>query len=132
MALLFRNHRDIRRDFDRLFGLAAEAPRWKPNFDIANTEGAYVLTGDIPGVAQKDLEVRVEDGVLRVRGERGRAASGGQLHRKERYEGAFERRFRLPEDVQEDAIKASYKRGVLTLELPRQEPVDTSRLIPVN
>ena len=134
MTLLRPNAFNPWRDFDRIFAALDQGGGWVPSFDSKVTDAAYVLTGDLPGMEQKELEVRVEDGVLTVRGERKAPEAGDAVrwHRRERPRGKFARAFRLPEDVNEAEVKATYENGVLELTLPRQEPVDTSRLIPVS
>lgn len=122
------------REIDRLVGTFPSDPRWRPAFDISETDDAYLITADLPGVAQKDIEVRIEDGRLTVRGERTGASPDNEVRCQcnERPRGKFARRFRLPDNVKEDEVEASYKHGVLVLTLPKHEPVDTSRLIAVN
>ncbi len=132
MTLLNHNTYNPWRDVDRFFGTFRNEAGWVPAFDVAETDSAYVLRGDIPGVSQKDIEVRVEDGVLTVRGERNQPEAAERLIFSGRPTGKFARRFRLSEQVEANGIKASYVDGVLELTLPKQEPVDTSRLIPVN
>ena len=116
----------------RFFGPTREDNGWVPEFDIRETDDAFVLQGDIPGLTQKDLEVRVEDGVLSVSGERPQPADEMRFSRRERPHGKFRRSFRLGDTVDDENVKASYEGGVLELTLPKREPVDTSRLIPVN
>ena len=121
-------------DIDRLFGALQDDGNWVPAFDITETDTAYTLTGDLPGLDQKDIAIRVEDSTLTVCGERKRTGKGdgAQVRRLERPRGKFARAFRLPEDVNEDEVKATYESGVLMLTLPKQEPVDTARVIAVN
>ncbi|MDE0101577.1 MAG: Hsp20/alpha crystallin family protein [Bryobacterales bacterium] len=132
MTLMLRNALRPWGDLDRLFGPPAQAAGWSPRFDISETEDAYVLHLDIPGVSPKDIEVRFDEGMLSVRGERKHGEADSRLHRRERFFGSFERWFRLPGDVNEEGINASYTDGVLTLTIPKQAPVDNSRLIPVS
>ena len=133
MTLLHRNLFDPWRNFDRMLGAAGNGRSWAPAFDTAVTDAAYTLTGDVPGVSQKDIAIRVADGVLTVRAERAapEESEGVRWQRLERPLGEFVRRFRLPEDVNEAEVKATYENGVLELTLPRQEPVDKARLVPV-
>ena len=122
------------RDFDRLVGSLGTIPSWVPAFDVEETDAAYILRGDIPGLAQKDIEVRIEDGVLGLVGERpATAASTGRFapSRQERPAGKFARRFRLPDNVDADGVKAAYANGVLEFTLPKREPADVARLVPV-
>ena len=131
MHLIRHSHFTPWRDLDRFFEAAGEAA-WTPAFDIDETEKTYVLRGDLPGVPQKDIEVRVDEGVLTVRGERKLPEKTDLFRRLERRSGKFLRRFRLAETIDTENVKASYVDGVLELTLPKQEPVDRSRLIPVN
>lgn len=119
-------------DVDRLFGSLMNEASWTPVFDIEETDAAYVLRGDIPGVPQKEIEVRIENGVLSLQGQRKQSEVGSRFSRRERPHGKFLRRFRLPEEVDADGVKASYADGVLELSLPKREPADSSRLIPVH
>lgn len=132
MTLLQHNAFHPWRDVDRFFDAFAAEPRWLPAFDISETDAAYMLRGDIPGVPEKNIEVRIEDGLLTVRGERKRSEVESRFGRRERRHGKFVRRFRLADTVDSDGVKASYADGVLELTLPKKEPVDNSRLIPVN
>ncbi len=132
MRLQFDNVLGPWRELDWLLGAtAATEPRWSPRFDVEETDNTFVLRGDVPGLSQKDLEVRIDDNVLRVSGDRAASEDKVRLVRRERSSGRFERSFRLPETVNTDKVEASYKDGVLVLTLPKQAPIDTSRLIAV-
>ena len=120
------------REASLLPGPRVRRAAWTPPFDIVETDAAFLVSGDLPGLAQKDIEVRVEDGMLTVRGERKPAEAAERFGRRERAHGRFERRFRLSDAVDADAIEASYADGVLVLELPKRQTEDASRLIPVN
>ena len=134
MTLMRYNTFNPWRDFDRLFGVPGEARAWKPAIDIAETDESYILTGDLPGLSQKDIEVRVEDGTLTIRGERKAEDSGDRprFRHLERRHGKFRRTFRLPSDVNEDKVGASYEHGVLVVTLPKQEPAETARIITIH
>ncbi len=134
MTLLRYNALNPWREFDRFLGTLQDEGHWTPEFDIAETDEAYTLTGDLPGMVQEDIEVRLEDGILTVRGERKGADNGRQnfYRRIERRHGKFARMFHLPDTVNDEGVKATYENGVLVLTLPKQEPVDTSRVITVN
>jgi HSP20 family protein len=96
---------------------------WVPAVDIKETENDLILKADVPDVDMKDIDVRVENGTLTLRGERKfeTEKSEGSWHRVERSYGSFERAFTLPETVNFDAVKADYKNGVLTITLPKKE-----------
>lgn len=120
------------RDPNRLLSTLWDTEAWVPMFDIEDTDDAYILRGDLPGMAQKDIDVRIEDATLTVRGER-KAVSreSAERTRRERPLGQFERTFRLPNEIDEARIKAAYVNGVLELTLPKLAPTAKSRLIPV-
>ena len=106
---------------------------WRPSFDVQETESAYVLRGDLPGMTQEDIEVRTEDGVLAVRGERSDGDSDKTAWmRRERPNGKFARSYRLPEDADESDVSATYVNGVLEVRVPKRELVDSSRIVPIN
>ena len=122
------------RTLDRFFDAKPSRPSWAPAFDISENDSEFVLRGDLPGVSQGDIEVRVEDNILTVRAERKPADSEAEYRYSlvERPSGKFRRTFILPENVDYDSIKATFEDGVIELVLSKQELVDTSRLIPVN
>ena len=118
----FRNFQDTVNRF-----LAEPAARpWVPAVDILETENELILKADIPEVDMKDVDVRMENGTLVLRGERKfeKKENGngkGGYHRIERSYGNFERVFTLPETVDPEHVKADYKVGVLTITLPKKE-----------
>ncbi len=96
---------------------------WVPTLDAWETDDALVYAFDLPGVPQDKISVEVEDGMLTVSAERERSeeVSGERYHRTERRFGSFARTVALPQGVSEDAIKASYKDGVLEITVPKPE-----------
>jgi HSP20 family protein len=94
-----------------------------PAFDIAETENEYTITGEIPGIEAKDLDVTLADGTLTIQGEKKREQEekGEHFHRIEREYGSFYRGFRVPENVKTEELKAHYKDGVLKITLPKTE-----------
>jgi HSP20 family protein len=96
---------------------------WAPAVDIFEHEGNIVLKAELPGVDSKDVDVRVENNVLTLRGERkfDSEVKKESYHRVERSYGAFSRSFTLPTVVDTDKIKAEFKEGVLRLTLPQRE-----------
>lgn len=107
------------------FGGDASAPRaaWSPAVDIFETDHSLVLKAELPGVDPKDVEARVEDGTLYLKGERRfeKEVKEENYHRVERSYGSFTRTFALPSSVDADRVSAEYKDGVLTLTLPKRE-----------
>jgi HSP20 family protein len=96
---------------------------WAPAVDIFETEHELVLKADLPDVNPQDLDIRVENNILTIRGERkfeNRVNEENYL-RVERAYGSFSRNFSLANSVKSDAIRADYQNGVLTLSIPKRE-----------
>jgi HSP20 family protein len=95
---------------------------WSPAVDIYETENELILKADLPDMNEKDIDVRVENNMLTVRGERKfeQKVKEENYLRIERTYGAFSRSFSLPATVNTENIKAEYKNGVLTVELPKR------------
>jgi HSP20 family protein len=95
---------------------------WAPAVDIYETENELVLKADLPDVNEKDLDIRVENNMLTVRGERKfeNEVKHENYLRVERAYGTFTRSFSLPNTVNTEAIKADYNHGVLTVQLPKR------------
>ena len=117
----------------RLFTEPSGHRPWVPAVDIQETENELVVKADVPDMEMKDIDVRMENGTLTLRGERKFEAekTEGGWHRVERSYGTFERAFTLPETVNPEGVKADYKNGVLTVTLPKKE-VAKPRQIKVN
>lgn len=122
------------REFERLFrdsfaafGGEREAEPstrpWAPAVDIYETENSIVLKAELPGIDPKDVEVRVEDNTLYMKGERKfeKETKDENYHRVERSYGSFARSFSLPNSIDADKVVAEYKDGVLNLTLPKRE-----------
>ena len=95
---------------------------WAPAVDIYETENELVVKADLPEVSEKDLDVRVENNMLSIRGERKfeQKVEEENYLRVERTYGTFSRSFSLPNTISTEAIKADYKNGVLTVTLPKR------------
>lgn len=102
---------------------AAAARPWTPAVDVFETENELVLKADVPGIDMKDIEVRMENGTLLLKGERkfSNESKENGYHRVERAYGGFTRYFTLPETVDAEKVAADYKDGVLTVTLPKKE-----------
>lgn len=96
---------------------------WSPAVDIYEQNGNIVLKAELPGVDDKDVEVKVENNVLTLRGERKLEGEVKRenYHRIERAYGGFTRAFTLPSVVDTEKIKADFKDGVLRMTLPKKE-----------
>jgi len=107
---------------DRLGARAGESVGWTPNVDIYEDDEGVSLRFDLAGVEPKDVDIRFENGVLTLRGERKleREDQRDNYHRVELAYGTFTRSFSLPGSIDADKIKAESKNGVLTVHLPKK------------
>ena len=107
-----------------LFGEQEPTTRtWAPPVDIYETDNALVLKADLPGVDPKDEEIRVENGILYLKGERKfeKEVKEENYHRVERSYGAFTRSSSLPGSIDTEHVTAEYKDGQLILTMPKRE-----------
>ncbi len=119
-------HGQFNRLFNESFRNQAEESAlttWAPAVDIYETANELVVKADLPDVNEKDIDVRVENNLLTIRGERKfeKSVSEENYLRVERTYGAFSRSFSLPNTVNAETIGAEYKSGVLTVTLPKRE-----------
>lgn len=135
----------LRREVDRLFdsfdrsfwprsGHWASMPVSVPAMDIAEKPYGFEVTTELPGLAEKDVEVKVSDGSLIIRGEKQEETEEKDKNYflQERRFGAFERSFSLPEGVDVDRIEASFRNGVLTVSMPKMVSEKTqAKSIPI-
>lgn len=122
----FRSLSDIRDDFDRLFGrIIPERMRreggFSPAVDIVEEKDKYIAKAELPGTDQKDVKITLNDNVLTIKGERKNEYEEKKegIHRIERSYGSFCRSFRLENEVVPEKVKADYKDGILTIDLPK-------------
>lgn len=133
-------------DFDRLFdGMfrnaltnlsapSASLTDLAVRMDVSETDKAYLITADLPGVEEKDVEVTLDDGILTISGEKHaeKEEEGKTFHRVERSYGSFRRSLSLPADADENAISARVRHGVLNIEIGKtKETPKTARKIQV-
>jgi len=125
-ALLNRLHREL----DQTFDTVAREATWSPAVDVHEETEKFVVHADLPGVKPADIEITTDKGVLTLRGTRNfeQKQDDGRYSRVERVSGKFTRSFTLPENVQADAIKASFKDGVLELTIPKIAKVEPRRI----
>lgn len=131
----------LRREIDRLFDdfrpfdwrlpsrvPGTEAPRisraeWQvaPAMDIVDKEGAYEITAELPGLDEKNVEIRLANHTLTIKGEKNEEKEDKQkdYYLSERRYGSFQRSFQLPDGVDLDKIEANFTKGVLTVTLPK-------------
>src|SRR6184192_582616 len=115
-------NRLFKETFERT-GEQSNLSAWAPAVDIYETEHELVVKADLPEVDPKDLDIRVENNLLTIRGERKfeKKVNEENYLRVERSFGSFARSFTLANTVNTDAIKADYQNGVLTLTIPKRE-----------
>ena len=103
---------------------------WQPAVDIYETEDSIVIKAELPDVEQKDIEVKIEDNTLTIKGERKHEGEVRKenYHRIERYFGSFQRSFTLPATVQQDNVSAACERGVLTITLPKKDDIKPKQI----
>ena len=124
----FRGQATLQDQINRLFNDAFERTSeesnlttWAPAVDIHENEHELVVKADLPGVEAKDLDIRVENNILTIRGERRfeKKVNEDNYLRVERAYGSFQRTFELPASVDRDKISADVSKGVLTITLPK-------------
>jgi len=128
---------EIDRVFDRFFPSAEDTqegtsrqPVWRPRMDLLESDEAYRLHLDMPGMHREDLAIRYQDDELVISGERARprTAENEEFVRVERSVGQFRRAFTLPRTIDADRIQATYENGVLTVTVPKAKAVQPRRI----
>lgn len=128
MALMIKPE-PFTQDFNRLmntfFGPSAEAApqRWVPPMDLVEVDDHFLLKADLPGMAEGDVSIEIQDNMLTLAGERRAEDEQRQRgwYRVERSFGRFSRSLTLPEGVNADAVEATFNRGVLEVRIPKPE-----------
>ena len=126
--------RDVDDVFDRFFAetmrrlprQAVQSPQaneWAPLADVSETDGEYLIKAELPEVRKEDVNITVQDGVLTLSGERRQEkhTENEKLHRVERTYGSFARRFALPENADEQGIRAESRDGVILIHIPKHK-----------
>jgi HSP20 family protein len=122
----------IQTEMNRLFNSFFDTPthsngatyrRWIPAMDLVETEESFVLSADLPGLSESDVNIEVEDNVLTISGERKSEHEDRKAgyYRVERSYGSFRRSLTLPEGVDPEAVKATFDKGVLQVTVPKPE-----------
>ena len=125
---------NLRREMDRIFNelvpfswrsneVESDSGFWNPRTDMIETDGEYLIEIDLPGMSKKDIQVNYQDNILTIEGERKlehKEEKIGYL-RNERYFGNFKRSIAMPVAIAHDKIKATFKEGVLKLNIPKAE-----------
>jgi len=94
---------------------------WAPSADISETDQEYLIRAELPAVKKEDVKVTLDQGMITIHGERKeeKETKDEKFHRVESFRGAFSRTFSVPENIDEKAIRADSKDGVLTVHLPK-------------
>jgi HSP20 family protein len=128
-----RELNSLQQEMNRLFSTFFDTPtggngntiarRWIPAMDLVETDDHYVLTADLPGLAEGDIDLEFEGDVLTLSGERKAEHSERRegFYRLERATGAFSRSLTLPEGIDPEAVKAKFDNGVLEVRIPKPE-----------
>jgi HSP20 family protein len=122
----------IQSEMNRLFNSFFDTPttgngggarRWLPAMDVVESDDHFVLTADLPGLGEEDVNIEIEDNVLTVSGERKAEHEDKRegFVRVERSYGSFRRSLTLPKDVDADAVSANFDKGVLEIRIPKPE-----------
>ncbi len=121
----FQTMREMMRwdPFSELFrGVPQERSQWfNPTFDVRETNDAFILMADVPGMAEKDIDIQLTSNRLVISGQRTmEEEQKGETHyRTERSWGSFSRTFTLPAEIDSNKVSAEMKNGVLTVQLPK-------------
>jgi HSP20 family protein len=127
----FRDIITLREKMNRLFEDAVTArgeekdmisSTWTPSVDIYENENSLVLTAEVPGVDENNIEIKIEDNTLSLKGERifEKETNEENYHRIERSYGSFYRSFTIPRNVDQEKIKAEHDNGVLRITMPKK------------
>ena len=113
------------RRWPRTPGESRASVDWAPPADVSETETEYLIKADLPEVRKEDVSITVQDGVLTLSGERRQEPrqDSEKLHRVERVYGSFARRFALPENADEQGIRAESRDGVILIHIPKVKVV---------
>lgn len=129
-------HQEMDRIFDNFFNdafgrapLGTAMASMSPlalQLDISETDKAYVVTAELPGLEEKDVDITLTDGILTLKGEKQQEEEkeGKTFHRIERRYGSFKRTLQLPGDADENAINATMRNGVLQIEIGKSEKAE--------
>lgn len=135
----FRDLVTLRERMNRLFEEAFTARgeekelisgNWSPSVDIYESENALVLSAEIPGLDEKDVEIKVENNTLSISGERKfeKETKEENYHRIERAYGSFQRSFTLPNYIDQDKIKAEHENGILKITMPKKKELKPKKI----
>ena len=103
------------------FDLASSAGWFAPAFDMTEQNGEFAISAELPGIDEKNIELKIGNGILTVKGEKSEEKKEEEkdYYLSERRYGSFQRSFELPAGVDADKIEAAFSKGVLTIKLPK-------------
>ena len=132
---LFNLHNEMGRFFGDLLGsnvgdTNTKSSSWLPTVDITETDNSYEIHAELPGVLENDVNVSVADNLLTIKGEKRQEEKSDErnVHKVERRYGTFQRSFSLPRQVNVTEIKAGFRDGILTLNIPKTEEAKPSEI----
>jgi len=107
--------------WNREFGEELREGVWQPPVDIYEDEHSVIIKAEVPDIDQKDIDIRIENNTLTIRGERKHSSDVKKenYYRVERYFGQFQRSFSLPSTIAQDKVQAACDKGILTITLPK-------------
>ncbi len=126
---------DLQDEFNRFFedfglGSAVAQEDFSPAMDIRETDEAYIVEADVPGIKREDVKIEINDDVLTIKGERKveQEENKKDYRRIERQYGSFRRSVSIPDGIQHDAVEAKFVDGVLRVTLPKREDTKPRRI----
>jgi HSP20 family protein len=131
-------HREVNRLFDDMFRSFDDSRFWGgrdawPTVDVDETDKEFRVTAELPGLEEKDVEVLLQDGLLTIRGEKKLETESRNRSYSERFYGRFERQISLDRDIDEGAVNATFRNGILTVSVPKNaRAIERMKRIPIN
>ena len=94
-----------------------------PRIDISETDNEYKIEAELPGINQKEIDVKIDNNILTIKGKKEdiKEEKEKNYHLRERYYGAFQRSISLPNNIEPEKIKASFENGVLNISVPKND-----------
>ncbi len=127
--------KDIDRVFDDFFSLKPSSlfdSEWLPSFDVDEDDKAIHIRAELPGIDEKDLKVNLENNILTISGEKKDERTEEDKDKRtvvsERKFGSFSRSLSVPEGIKAEKIRAKFKDGVLSIEVPKDEAVQAKKI----
>lgn len=130
----------FRREVDRLFDDMFRSPGFSgfgggmmtgwPSIEVKDSDNEVLVTAEVPGMSEKDVELLLDNGSLTIRGEK--KGERDERGYSERWYGRFERQIPLPSSVDEERCRADFRDGVLTIQLPKSAEAEDRKRIPIN